>query len=129
MMNIETLAASWLASKQQEENAIKNRRDIEDYILELGNIPADIDGTKTLDFAGLEVKIIGRIDRKVDADKVQELAAEHGLEGHLGTLFRWKPELNVSVWKSTDDTITQALAGAITSKPGRPSFKVTVKEI
>jgi hypothetical protein len=70
------------------------------------------------------VKIAGRIDRKVDGDKVQELAAEHGLTDHLSRLFRWKPEINMAAWKASDPSITQALAPAITAKPGRPSFAI-----
>ena len=58
------------------------------------------------------------------ADKVQELAAEHGLTDHLSTLFRWKPELNMAIWKSSNESITRALAPAITAKPGRPSFTI-----
>ena len=76
-------------------------------------------------------EVVGRIDRKVDADKVQELAAEHGLTDHLSTLFRWKPEINMAIWKAADESITKPLAAAITAKPGRPSFTIepiTTKE-
>lgn len=74
------------------------------------------------------MKVTCRIDRKVDADMVQELAAEHGLSEHLASLFRWKPELNMSAWKAADESITRPLAGAITAKPGRPSFTITKKD-
>jgi hypothetical protein len=74
------------------------------------------------------VKISGRIDRKVDSEKLQMLATESGLTEHLATLFRWKPELNLTLWKSADESITKPLAAAITAKPGRPSFKITIKE-
>ena len=69
-----------------------------------------------------------RSDRKVDSAKLQELAAEAGLSDHLPNLFRWKPEINMAVWRATDEAITRPLAGAITVKPGRPSFKITIKE-
>ena len=64
------------------------------------------------------------MNRKVDVDLLQEIAAEHGLEDHLGSLFRWKPELNVKAWQQADDSITLPLSGAITTKPGRPSFSI-----
>jgi hypothetical protein len=57
---------------------------------------------------------------------VQELAAEHGLTDHLSTLFRWKPEINMAIWKASDERITRPLAGAITAKPGRPSFTIDI---
>ena len=46
---------------------------------------------------------------KVNSDKLQELAAEHGLTDHLPSLFRWKPEINMTVWKAADASITTPL--------------------
>ena len=59
---------------------------------------------------------------------MQELAAEFGLTDHLAKLFRWKPEINMAIWKAADESITKPLAAAITAKPGRPSFKIIPKE-
>ena len=122
------LYIEWLNWKQTEEKAQSERRKVEDKIKQAASIPDDLDGTKSIDADGYTVKIIGRIDRKIDSDKLQELAAEAGLSGHLGSLFRWKPEINMSAWKAADETITRPLAGAITAKPGRPSFKIEPKE-
>jgi hypothetical protein len=122
------LAQMWLRAKQAEKDATEDRRDIEDQIKKLARIADSLDSTETVEPGQYVIKIAGRIDRKVDGDKVQELAAEHGLSDHLATLFRWKPELNMSAWKAADETITGPLAGAITAKPGRPSFSITPKE-
>jgi len=122
------LAQMWLRAKQAEKDATEDRRDIEDHIKKLARIADSLDSTETVEPGQFIIKIAGRIDRKVDGDKVQELAAEHGLSDHLATLFRWKPELNMSAWKAADETITGPLAGAITAKPGRPSFSITPKE-
>jgi hypothetical protein len=122
------LAAMWLRAKQAEKDATEDRRDIEDHIKKLARITENLDSTETVEPGQFIIKIAGRIDRKVDGDKVQELAAEHGLSEHLATLFRWKPEINMSAWKAADETITGPLAGAITAKPGRPSFSITPKE-
>jgi len=122
------LATMWLRAKQVEKDATEDRRDIEDHIKKLARISDQLDSTETLERGQFVIKIAGRIDRKVDGEKVQELAAEHGLSDHLATLFRWKPELNMAAWKAADATITGPLAGAITAKPGRPSFSITPKE-
>jgi hypothetical protein len=122
------LASMWLAAKKQEEDAIADRRDIEDHIKKLATIAENLDGTETVEPGRYEIKIVGRIDRKVDGDKVQELAAEFGLTDHLAKLFRWKPEINMAIWKAADESITKPLAAAITAKPGRPSFKIIPKE-
>lgn len=122
------LYAQWLSWKQQEERAQRERREVEDKIRKAASIPEDLDSTATLEADQYVVKIAGRIDHKIDGDKLQELAHEAGLSLHLMSLFRWKPEINMSVWKNTDPSITRPLAGAITAKPGRPSFKITIKE-
>ena len=122
------LAAAWLDAKQREASATEDRRAIEDRIKDIVRLPNDLDGTETVERDGYTIKMVGRIDRKVNSEQLQELAAEAGLTDHLSSLFRWKPELNVSVWKNTDESITGALAPAITAKPGRASFTVTIKE-
>lgn len=131
MKTMEQMAAEWLEAKEAERVAIEKRRDLEDAMRKAASIRDDVEGTETLALEGFRVKVVGRIDRKVDADKVQELAAEHGLTDHLSKLFRWKPEINMAIWKSTDEAITKPLAAAITAKPGRPSFTIeptTTKE-
>ena len=126
MKTMEQMAAEWLEAKEAERVAVEKRRDLEDAMRKVASIRDDTEGTETLTLEGFRVKVVGRIDRKVDADKVQELAAEAGLTDHLSTLFRWKPEINMAIWKASDERITRPLAGAITAKPGRPSFTIDI---
>ena len=128
MSDLKTLSAEWLGFKSAEEKATTERRKIEDQMVKLLAIPPDFESTETAEPDGFVVKVSGRIDRKVDGEKVQELAAEFGLTEHLAKLFRWKPEINMAIWKAADEAITRPLAAAITAKPGRPSFKITIKE-
>ena len=126
--DLNELAAMWLTAKEAEREAVEERRRIEDRIKSLAGVAETLDGTETVDPDRYTIKIVGRIDRTVDSDKLQELAAEHGLSEHLSSLFRWKPEINMAVWKATDEAITKPLAAAITAKPGRPSFTIIPKE-
>jgi hypothetical protein len=120
-----TLYEEWLVAKADEKKAMDERRSIEDkLVLSLG-IPKTLDGTQNVEVEGYKVKIVGRLDRKVNNDKLQDLAAEFGLTEHLSSLFRWKPEINASAWKSADPRITEPLLDAITSTNGRPSFTIT----
>lgn len=121
---LQVLAASWLDAKAAETVAQTRRRAIEDKMKALIGIPDSLEGTETAKPDGFVIKVTGRINRKVNADKLQELAAESGLTDHLSTLFRWKPEINMSVWKEADKAITAPLLGAITSEPGRASFSI-----
>jgi hypothetical protein len=126
--DLNTLAEMWLAAKEAEKEATEDRRRIEDRIKSLVGVAENLEGTETAEPDQFTIKIVGRIDRKVDGDKLQELAAEHDLTEHLSSLFRWKPEINMAVWKATDEAITKPLAAAITAKPGRPSFTIIRKE-
>jgi hypothetical protein len=125
---IADLAGEWSAAKEDERAAIERRREIEDAIGRLMKLPEALDGTERLDANGWEIKVTGRIDRKVDTDALQELAREAGLTDHLQALFRWKAEINAKAWDRAADDITRPLTGAITAKPGRPSFSITKKE-
>lgn len=128
MNNLSQLSKAWLAAKQAEAEATEQRRQIEDQLRSLIGVAENLEGTETAEPDGFTIKVVGRISRRVDGDKLQEIAAEHGLSDHLSSLFRWKPEINMAVWKAADNSITGPLAGAITAKPGRPSFTITPKE-
>jgi hypothetical protein len=125
---VKALCTAWLEAKEAERAAQERRRDLEDQIAAALAVPADLDGTMRRDLEDLEIKIVGRIDRKVDTDALQELARDAGLTDHLSALFRWKAEINAKAWDRADAAITKPLTGAITAKPGRPSFTITKKE-
>jgi hypothetical protein len=114
----------WLDAKEAEKAAIELRRSIEDQLVMELDIAKTLDGTQNIDADGYKVKVVGRLDRKVNSDKLQDLAAEFGLTQHLSSLFRWKPEVNVTAWKSADPLIIDTLQDAITTSNGRPSFTI-----
>ena len=120
-----TLYQRWLDAKKLETAAVKDRRELEDQMVKEFAIPKDLDGTKNKELDGYKIKIEGRINTKIDADKLQVLAAEAGLSEHLSSLFRWKPEINAKAWGAAADAVTGPLLGAITSTPGRPTFSIT----
>ena len=128
MSSIGQLSSRWLELKHQEEIAITERRLIEDKMTSLMRIKESLEGSETKEVDGLVIKVTGRIDRKVNAALIQEIAAENGLTEHLSSLFRWTPAINMSAWKKCSPEITEVLLDAITSKPGRPSYKITFNE-
>jgi hypothetical protein len=128
MNDLEKLAHDWEEAKAFEAQAIARRREIEDQLTQALAIPKDLEGTKNEDAGQYKIKIVGRLDRKVNADKLQELAQESGLSEHLGSLFRWKPEINMTAWKAAHESITTPLLDAITTTAGRPSYAITRKD-
>lgn len=122
------LPAQWLEAKEAERAAVEKRRVIEDQLLSLIGLSETFEGTKNAEQDGYKVKIVGRMNRKVDSDALQDLAREHGLETFLTSLFKWEADLKLTAWKATDKSITDLLAPAIITKPGRPSFSIEEKE-
>ena len=123
---LDDLSAQWMDAKADEAIAVARRRTIEDRLVELLVLDENKEGTTNAKTEqGFSIKVVGRMNRKVDADKLQELATEHGLSEHLGSLFRWSADINAAAWKSAAPTITAPLLGAITTTPGRPSFSIT----
>jgi hypothetical protein len=124
-----SLYQAWLNAKQTEETAVKVRRDLEDQMVKEFNIAPTMEGTKNFPTPdGYLVKIVGRMTRKVNSEKLQDIAEQHGLSDHLASLFRWKCEINSEQWAAADPSITQPLLDAITTTSGRPTFKIIVKE-
>lgn len=123
------LIDQWRKFKADEDFAKAERRKVEDQMASKLAIAEGFEGTVSSKFDdGVVLKVEGRLNRKVDSDKLQEIAAENGLSEHLSSLFQWKPEINATVWKNTDEAITRPLLAAITTTPGRPSFSITIKE-
>ena len=120
-----TIYQRWLDAKKLEAAAVAERRQLEDQMAAEFAVPKDLDGTMKAEADGYVIKMEGRINKKIDADKLQMLAAEAGLSEHLSSLFRWKPEINAKAWNSAADAVTKPLLDAITSTPGRPTFTIT----
>ena len=123
---LDDLAKKWLNAKEVEAMAVARRRKLEDELTSLIGVAENMEGTENVETdGGHTIKITGRINRKVDGARIQEIAAEEGLEEHLASLFRWKPEINMKAWQSADKSITGPLLRGITTQPGRASFTIT----
>jgi len=114
----------WLMAKENERAAVEERRTLEDQLTKDLMISATQEGSYSYDIDGFRVKVTCRMNRNIDSETLQEVAAEEGLSEHLPDLFRWKPEINMKAWKAADARITGPLLQAVTTKPGRPSYSI-----
>lgn len=112
---MDNLAQLWLEAKTAENEWTERRRAIEDEML----------AAERTEWKGYKVRVTARDNWKIDGDRLQAVAEERGLTAHLGSLFRWKPEVNMALWKAAAPEITHALSEAITITPGRASFSIT----
>ena len=115
----------WIEAKAEEKAAQEKRREIEDKLIEAMQIDIMNEGQMSFDNDDrYKIKVTTRFNRKVDAEAVQSIAIENGMESMVNSLFRWKPEISIQAWKATDKSITDLFAEAVTTKPGRPSFSI-----
>jgi hypothetical protein len=118
----------WLDTKDAERIAVEKRRIIEDELLAYFSVRIDKEGTANFDDGDFKIKIVSRMNRRVNGDELQVIAREAGIDDQLSILFRWKPEIISATWKAADKSITDILSAAITVEPGRPSFTIERKE-
>jgi hypothetical protein len=125
MKPLQKLAEEWLEAKNAEVEATEKRRMIEDEVVRILEIKETDDHAREFEADPFTFKITCRINRKVNGDLAQEIAAEHDMQDYLSTLFRWKPELSMAAWKGVGDNVKEVFARAITATPGRPTFAIT----
>jgi hypothetical protein len=128
METLEQLIETWTQCKKAEQMSVETRRKVEDRISELLEINPNKEETVNLGVSGYKVKIISRLTRKVDSDLLQEVAAEHGMESLLSSMFRWKADVDIKSWKSATPEVQNVLSKAITTTAGRPSYSITIEE-
>lgn len=122
------LYAQWMEAKAAEAEMTARRRALEDEMTKSLQITEDWEGSYTMKDGGFKINIKRAFTRKVDGKKLSAIASEFGLQDYLPTLFRWKPEINLKAWKDTEPSVTDKLAQAVTTTPGRVSFKIEEEE-
>lgn len=125
MKTLQELSAEWIEAKDAERDAVEKRRLIEDEIGHIMGLKQTDEISRKIEAKPFTIKVSSRINRKVDGDLAQEIAAENDMQDHLSLLFRWKPELSMTAWHSVGDNVKNVFARAITATPGRPSFTIT----
>jgi ribonuclease HII len=122
----EKQARLWFDLKQAEEKIVEDRRKLEDEIMSGKDISTP--RTITEDIEGFKVKILTKLSKTIDSEKLQSIASDNGLVDQLPILFRWKPDINKTVWDNADESIKNIFADAITAKPARPYFTIEEKK-
>lgn len=119
-----SLYQDWLDAKEAERKAVELRRFVEDQLAAQMQLDCQHEGSKTEKHDGYKIKVTQRLNRRVNGDMLQELAAENGLTEHLGSLFRWSPSIDAKAWKAADESITRPLLDAIITTESRPTFSI-----
>ncbi len=109
------------AAKIAESAAKEERISLEAQILSM--VPFN-ENKKTQYFNDNKLKIVGRVTKKIDPEKLQEIVNEHDVRQYLRILFKWTPTIIESEWDLTPDNIKSIISKAITTKPGKPTITI-----
>jgi len=120
------LCLDWIDAKAAATEAAMKLETVEDQLVQLLNVDSLADGTTRVIDGDIRINVTTRPSRTVDDTKLKALAEEHDIGEHLSTLFLWKPEVNLRVWRGADKKITESLNDAITLTSTRPAFAITV---
>ena len=121
------IAAEIFVAKREEDKVKARRTALELEFAAAIGVSDQWEGSKTNDFDEYKVTVSRKINDKIDAVKLREVAALHDLGGALSTAFSWKPELSKKGWDSLSEEARNYLSAAITKTPGKVG--VTVKII
>lgn len=121
-MTLTQLIAARIAAKRIEDQAVAERRDLDQQIAELLKDPAKPEGTISQKADGYKVTVTYKVDRKVDSEKLQ--AAWSKLSAAASAAFKWKADVSVSELRKLEGADAAAAAVFITSQPASPSIKI-----
>lgn len=123
-LTISQLVAARISAKQAEDEAIAERRRIDEQLAELLKDPNKPEGaiSQKLEDLGLKLTITYKINRSVDAKKLQ--AEWDKLSAGAQAAFKWKPEVSVSELRKLEGIDATVAATYITSKPGAPGVEI-----
>ena len=123
-MTISQLVAARISAKQAEDEAIAERRRIDEQLAELLKNPNKPEGaiSQKLEDMGLTLTVTYKINHTVDAKKLQ--AEWDKLSAGAQAAFKWKPEVSVTELRKLDGIDATVASAYITSKPGAPSVEI-----
>ena len=121
---LEELSAEWLKAKKAEAAAYKKRVAIEDQIVALTGKRDE--GSQTVDATGFKITITGKVSRKMDWDKWEDVKAQIAPNLHP---VKYKPELDekgVKYLQANEPEIYALLP--IEVKPAKTAIEVKAVE-
>lgn len=111
-------------AKQQEAAARERRMELEAQLAEAIGVPDDWEGSKTRQAEGYKVVCTRKMNHRIDADKLKQIAMDNFLGMVVEQCFRWKPEIIKREWDAESEEHKRLFAPAITTTPGKVSFSV-----
>lgn len=123
-MEINELITKLYEAKQAKQTAKNVRTALEAELAQAIGVPDNWEGSKTNAVGEYKVTLTRKMNVKIDATKLRELAIINNITPVLDTCFRWKPEIVKREWDKADDGVRTKLSEALEITPGKASFTV-----
>lgn len=127
-MEINELVTKLYEAKQAEQAAKNVRTALEAELAQAIGVPDNWEGSKTNAVGEYKVTLTRKMNVKIDATKLRELAIINNITPVLDTCFRWKPEIVKREWDKADAEVRTKLSEALEITPGKASFTVKLME-
>lgn len=122
-MNIDKLAAEWLAAKLAEQNATAQRILIEEQILKL--VPAKEEGASSTTLAnGMKLTTTGKLNYKVNVDHMLNLCAGWDLKLRPVKIITQADETALKKIRAERQDLWAQIAPAVTITPAKTAVKI-----
>ncbi|MEK9894807.1 MAG: hypothetical protein VW577_06565 [Pelagibacteraceae bacterium] len=122
-MNIDKLAAEWLAAKLAEQNATAQRILIEEQILKV--CPAKEEGASSTTLAnGMKLTTTGKLNYKVNVDHMLNLCAGWDLKLRPVKIITQADETALKKIRAERQDLWAQIAPAVTITPAKTAVKI-----
>ena len=121
-LTLTQLIAARIAAKRDEDAAVAERRKIDAAIAALLKDPAKPEGTISQKAGDYKVIVTYKVDRKVDAEKLQADWAKLGLD--IQAIFKWSPSLQVGELRKLEPKAALQAAKYYEAKDASPQIKI-----
>lgn len=123
-MNIQELVAARIAAKREEDQAVANRRAIDEQIA-AALATGKAEGTESRKFEelGVKVTVTYGVNRKVTSDEALSQAWDKLTADQQGA-FKWKPSVSVTGLRKLEGSSLSTVSKFFETTPAAPSVKV-----
>lgn len=123
---LEKLCAEWLSAKSKEDSAKAEKHQIGKQIAAL--VDGDDESVSRMVLGNIKLAVTRKLNRSVDQKALQ--AAWQNLPATVQETFRWKPDIDLRLYRALEFAAPNDYAIAaqfVTARPATPSIEIEVQ--
>lgn len=126
--DIETLINTLLQTKQQISKMTEYKVQLENYIKQVIFTEPVLEGTVNKRVGPYKLKMVYGLERKVDMSAYTALQNNPMWQSVPLGVIRWKPEVEVKIYKQLQGDQKLFINNMVTEKPNKPTLTIEVQQ-